>query len=292
MAALGGGERRPAVAEDETGVDRAERLRREIEGRQWYHTLELAPGVETPGWFDLREIVSRVPLPASLEGKRCLDVGTFDGFWAFEMERRGAEEVVAIDLNDPWRWDWPADTDPKTVEIMARRKREGAGFEVAREALGSSVERLELSVYDLDPSEVGQFDVVYLGSLLLHLKNPVVALERVRSVCTGTFVLCDAIDLPRTLLFPRLQMATLDGRGRPWWWKPNLAGLVRMVESAGFELIRPPARLRMTPGAGYPRPRPDPRLLLRRAGREQLMYAWRGDPHGAIAARPSTTHRP
>src|SRR2546423_3261813 len=75
--------------------------------RKWYHTLELAPGVLTPGWFDTRSIAHSIPFP-DLTGKRCLDVGTFDGFWAFEMERRGAAEVIAIDLIDPTQADWPA----------------------------------------------------------------------------------------------------------------------------------------------------------------------------------------
>ncbi len=56
----------------------------------WYHTQELAPGLVTPGMFDLRPYVERYGLPASMEGMRVLDVGTFEGFWAFEMERRGA----------------------------------------------------------------------------------------------------------------------------------------------------------------------------------------------------------
>ena len=43
-------------------------------------------------------MVERFGLPASLAGKTALDVGTADGFWAFEMERRGAARVVAIDL--------------------------------------------------------------------------------------------------------------------------------------------------------------------------------------------------
>ena len=70
----------------------------------WYHTIDLAPGVVTPGWFDLRPVVERMPWP-SVAGKRCLDVGTYDGFLAFEMERRGAAEVVAVDLDDHDQWD-------------------------------------------------------------------------------------------------------------------------------------------------------------------------------------------
>lgn len=73
----------------------------------WYHTMELPSGV-TPGTFDTLDEREHVPLPASLAGKRCLDVGTTDGFWAFEMERRGAAEVVAIDVDAADAMDWPA----------------------------------------------------------------------------------------------------------------------------------------------------------------------------------------
>jgi tRNA (mo5U34)-methyltransferase len=74
---------------------------------EWYHSIELAPGQVTPGWFDTRAAAAKVPLPERLDGKRCLDVGTWDGFWAFEMERRGADEVVALDIDDADGWDWP-----------------------------------------------------------------------------------------------------------------------------------------------------------------------------------------
>ncbi len=55
----------------------------------WYHTLEL-PGLTTHGTFDMRQYVPRYGLPASLEGKRVLEVGTWDGFWAFEFESAAA----------------------------------------------------------------------------------------------------------------------------------------------------------------------------------------------------------
>ena len=264
----------------------AAELREQVGDRQWYHTLELAPGVRTPGWFDLREIAAEI-LPPSLAGRRCLDVGTFDGFWAFEMERRGAAEVVAIDILDPTQWDWPANSTAEVMAALAERKRGGAGFELAHEALGSAVERRELSVYDLDPGLVGEFDFVYVGSLLLHLRDPVRALAAARSVCAGEAVLVDAIDLPRTLLHRRRPVATLDGQGRPWWWKPNLAALARLAEAAGFELVRPPRRLYMPLGDGHPRRLRSPRLLLSAAGREELINSWCGDPHGVIVARPA-----
>ena len=262
-------------------------LRREVEERQWYHTLELAPGVLTPGWFDTRQVAGELPIPASLDGLRCLDIGTFDGFWAFTMEGRGAREVVAVDLLDPRRFDWPVNSERATIAEIGKRKGQGEGFEIARRALGSRVQRMEMSVYDLDRKQVGGFDFIYLGSLLLHLRDPVRALERVRDVCDGSLLVVDSINLPLSLAAPRRPLASLDGLGRPWWWNPNLAGLERMVVAAGFRVLRPPRRVYIEPGAGQPLPAPHPRLLLRRRGREALLLGRRGSPHGAVLAAPA-----
>jgi tRNA (mo5U34)-methyltransferase len=262
-------------------------LRAQVAGRQWYHTLELAPGVVTPGWFDTRAVVPKLPLPDSLEGMRCLDIGTFDGFWAFEMERRGAAEVVATDLLDPEGWDWPAGSSPEVIRELGERKRGGDGFRLARETLGSRVELVERSVYDLDRDDLGEFDFAYLGSLLLHLRDPVRALERVREVVSGRLLVVDVYDPLMSLLFRRRPMATLDGRGRPWWWQSNVAGVVRMVEAAGFVLDGPPGRIRMPRGSGQPRPAPRPAALASRTGRRDLANAVLGDPHCVILARPS-----
>lgn len=251
----------------------------------WYHTLELAPGVVTPGWLDHRGILDRVPLPTSLEGKRCLDVGTFNGYWAFEMERRGGS-VTAIDVLDPAGWDWPVGRDEDTLNALAQRMAKGDGFEIAREALGSSVERRDRSIYDLDPAVDGSFDFVYVGSLLIHLQNPVRALERVRSVCSGTMVLVDGIDLPLSLRAPRTPVARLDGQGRPWWWYSNAACLGQIVTAAGFEILSGPQRLMVPVGRGWAIKRSNLRLARSREGRYRLLGAWWGDPHAVITAQP------
>jgi tRNA (mo5U34)-methyltransferase len=275
-------------AEDSSPAAR-EALADRVASISWYHSIELAPGLVTPGWFDHRPILGRIPLPASLAGRRCLDVGTFNGFWAFEMERRGASEVIGIDVLDPRHWDWPVGSEHATRAALAERMAGGDGFEIARAALGSSVRRIECSVYDLDEREVGRFDVVYLGSLLVHLRDPVRALERVRSVCDGMLVLVDGIDLPLSLRSPRLPLARIDGIGRPWWFSANAAGLARLVQAGGFDLLGPPRRLFVPPGPGWPLSRFNPRLLRSREGRFALTAAWLGDPHAAILARPRPT---
>ncbi len=230
-------------------------LAERVHAIEWYHSIELPGGVVTPGWFDTRKALDRVPLPRSLAGRRCLDVGTWDGFWAFEMERRGAASVTAIDLDDPERWDWPAPArGGSEVEVLRAVKGGNEGFAIAREALRSRVERVDRSVYEAE----GEYDFVFLGSLLLHLRDPVGALERLRDVCTGELLVADAVELLPSLIWRRTPVARLEGVERPWWWQPNRAALLRMVESAGFRPVRatrvyfvptgpahPPTRLRL-----------------------------------------------
>ena len=153
-----------------------EALEQEVRRFGWYHTLDLGQGVVTTGMFDHRPMVDQYLLPASLAGRRCLDVGTMDGFWAFEMERRGAAEVVALDLDDPEGLDWPIALRTTIVKTLDATK--GDRFALAAAALGSHVTRLESSVYDLGPDH-GEFDLVFCGDLLIHLKDPVTAVERI-----------------------------------------------------------------------------------------------------------------
>src|SRR5688500_19621934 len=115
-----------------------------VQRHSWYHTIDLGDGLVTPGWFDTRPTTSKVPIPASLAGKRCLDVGTWDGFWAFELEKRGADEVVAIDILDEERWDWPPETRLARLRddgaAVKEVKQGGGAFPLAPEIRGSDVE--------------------------------------------------------------------------------------------------------------------------------------------------------
>jgi tRNA (mo5U34)-methyltransferase len=199
----------------------------------WYHTLELGDGVETTAMFDHRPVLDRYPVPADLSGQRCLDVGTMDGFWAFEMERRGAASVTAIDLDDPNALDWPASLrggDTTLDDTKAER------FALAKRALGSSVERVTMSVYDLGP-DLGEFDFVFCGDLLIHLRDPVGAAERIRSVTGGSAVIANNIKKFR--FREDAPLAQLDGVDEFVWWYTNLAGLVRIVRAAGFARVEP-----------------------------------------------------
>jgi tRNA (mo5U34)-methyltransferase len=224
-------------------------LKAEVARYPWYHTLELADGVVTPGMFDHRGFEDRYGLPPDLAGQRCLDVGTMDGFWAFAMARRGAAEVVAVDLEDPEALDWPSSLRHRIVKTMDETKSDR--FELARSSLGFSVERRLCSVYRLDPAELGLFDFVFCGDMLAHLKDPATAVERIRGVCRGTAVITNPVK--EHFPYRRRALAQFDGIDEFEWWLPNRAALERLLRAAGFSRVEtgPPFSLSASGGGSW-----------------------------------------
>ena len=203
----------------------------EVRRFAWYHTLDLPRGIVTPGMFDTRPAAAKIGMPASLAGKRCLDVGTSDGFWAFEMEKRGASEVVALDLGN----DAQADVTVGGAQFLTgAASRQSQTFALAHRLLGSNVKWMDLSVYDASPEVLGRFDFVFASSLLMHLQDPVRALSAMHSVCDGELMSFEPISPTLTLLHPRLPAARFLGLARTDWWVPNIAAHRQWVQAGGF----------------------------------------------------------
>lgn len=251
---------------------------------RWYHAMRLPGGIVTPGDYDVEDAVGRIPFPKSLRGMRCLDVGTRDGFFAFEMERRGASEVVAIDLDDPGKLDFPHPLPVLDAAMRSGLDRRASAFHIAHEMLGSNVERRDLSVYDLTVAAVGQFDFAFVGTLLLHLRDPVGALMAIRRVLRGELLSNDPISLPMTLAHPRRPAVEVFMEGpRPFWWLPNLAARRRLVQAAGYRVTAAGRPYVLRYGEGSV-PRPSRRGLF---GLVERLSLRRGAPHAWILAEPA-----
>jgi len=254
----------------------------------WYHTIEVAPGLTTPGWFDLRPIVPKMPWP-DVTGKRCLDIGTYDGYLAFELERRGASEVVATDIADHRAWDWPVamrDGAPERLAELAGPEK-GSGFRIVKQLLGSAVEKVEINVYDLSPERVGSFDVVVCGSLMLHLRDPLRAIDAIRSVCSGVFLSAEAIDLTLTAMHPRRPVFAFDGISPlVQWATPNAAAHRQMIQASGFEVERSSRPYTIPFGVAHPA-RPTTLKHRRREMLQRALAGGTGVPHTALLARRS-----
>jgi tRNA (mo5U34)-methyltransferase len=171
------------------------------------------------------------------------------------MEKRGAQ-VVAIDVERIDAAEWPpihrdllkAQTDARDIEL-------GRGFRIAHHELGSAVERIVCDVMTLTPETIGgQVDLAFLGAVLVHLRDPVGALERIRLALNpgGTLVAVEAISMRHTTLHPRTPIARFDTIRAPFnWWLPNLRALHHFFWAAGYGpatrigFSRPPAKREM-----------------------------------------------
>jgi tRNA (mo5U34)-methyltransferase len=198
--------------------------------RYWFHKIELAPDLITPGWSDPKN--AKLPyfgLPARMQGMRVLDVGSCEGFFSFEAERRGAKEVIAID----------------PVPGSIRR------LTLCSNYLGSNVTGLACGVYELDPRTFGTFDMVFFFGVLYHLRHPLLALEKILSVCTGTLLMQTyslgeddpAVDkIPEVGNVPMAKFYPFGVRSGPnkemhdpsVFWVPNAEGAKAMLLSSGF----------------------------------------------------------
>jgi tRNA (mo5U34)-methyltransferase len=217
-------------------MDHAAKLAR-INSCRWYHSIEIEPGLVTPGMLSLdvlRRNLEYVGMPRRLDGLSVLDIGAWDGFYSFEAERRGAARVVAYDLTPPDHF----------------------AFAIARELIGSKVEYVRGSVYDLS-NEVagGPFDVVFFFGVLYHLRYPLLALDRIWPVCRqfllletncmddrliladGKAVRLQQIDrrLANVALYRFYRKDELMPGDFSNWFSPNKKAIEESLWSAGFK---------------------------------------------------------
>jgi len=199
----------------------------------WYHRIEIRPGIFTPGCNDPTKTLSLLDLPKDCEGRRVLDIGTRDGYFAFELERRGAD-VLAVDYCDA----------------------EETGFSVAAELLKSKVAYRRENIYHLTVEQYGTFDMVLFLGLLYHLPDPMRALCNVRSLCRNllyietlaidnAILLPDGSSIPLKALSPQLcdipLMQFYPGKvlnnDPSNYWGPNLKCLEAMLAENKFQVL-------------------------------------------------------
>ena len=205
----------------------------------WYHQIEFAPGLITPGRNDSATHLQRLDalgLPQDFSGLRVLDIGCADGFFSFVAEQRSAAEVVAVDYRQPTK----------------------SGFSVGKAIFGSRVEYHVENVYDLTPEKYGRFDVILFLGVLYHLRHPLLAFDRIRQMSKPNgllFVTSQIIDA--YVMMEDGAISTLDAlsprlAALPLWqffgenalrhdatnkWAPNMAALREIVQEAQFRIV-------------------------------------------------------
>ena len=234
----------------------------------WYHAVDLGDGLVTPGLYDFRGSLDRFAFPEEMSGLRVLDVGSATGFFTFEFARRGAR-VTSVELPSLESLDrFPGQTVEQSIdkiEHMLDPGREGTGpkkpaaeraaeyydllldgpFRFCRERLDVEVDRCYSSIYDLTPEKLGggDFDLVFIGDVLLHTLHPLQALAAVVPLCAGTLVLSQFV--PETA-DERPAMLYVGGADPAvdeisWWW-PNQACLEELLGKFGFREVKAAGR--------------------------------------------------
>jgi tRNA (mo5U34)-methyltransferase len=202
----------------------------------WFHNLVLDGIATAPDHF-LGDYPAQKfqrfadALPADLTGKSVLDVGCNAGFYAFEMKRRGAEHVVAID------------SDPRYL----------AQARLAADVLGHDIELHQLDVYRVGELRA-RFDLVIFMGVLYHLRHPLLALDLLHDHVVNDRLLFQSMlrgdpeVAPVEPDYPFSETAIFDRPGHPamyfveqryagdWtnWWIPNRAAIEAMLRSSGF----------------------------------------------------------
>jgi hypothetical protein len=184
----------------------------------FYHTMDLPGHGTIEGLFDLRGAVDEYLGGVDLRGKRVLELGTADGFLCFEMERRGAD-VVAYDLSEAQRWDFVPSTGRSAVDLMDEYQRNvrrlNDAFWLAHRLNDSRARVVYGSLYDV-PASIGPVDLTTFGCVLLHVRDPFLALARGSALARERVVVTEVLGgIPRRLMraFASAKMRELA----PWW---------------------------------------------------------------------------
>ena len=232
----------------------------DLEDCYFYHSVDL-PGLGVVrGKWDLRRRFDEYVGGVQFGGKRVLDLGTASGFLAFSMEQRGAD-VVAYDLSDDYAWDFVPFAGQDLRRVSEQHKlhirRLNNGFWYCHRALRSKVRLAHGSVYAI-PDALGEVDISTIGCMLLHLRDPFLALQQACRITRETMVVVErppnlqmviggalrALRLPTPAsLFPGkpylqfLPSARRRGPGDTWWRLPAKT-VVEFLAVLGFRRAR------------------------------------------------------
>ena len=195
-------------------------LQEKVKEIDWMHTIDLGNGIVTPGKWPVNPRIVAAFDQIDFRGKKVLDVGTCNGLWSFEAERRGASEIHSIDyLTLVNYWCTP-------------------GYKLAHEALKSkAIYNPDLSVYEVDALGSRDFDVVIFCGVYYHLKSPLLALAKLRKVLKtgGVIVIEGPVIVDERCYAQFLYRDAVPDRSN--WWVPTRRCLSEWIECSFFEEI-------------------------------------------------------
>jgi 2-polyprenyl-3-methyl-5-hydroxy-6-metoxy-1,4-benzoquinol methylase len=219
-----------------------------IEDCYFYHTIDIPNHGVVHGEWDLRGQETTYLGNVNFQGKRVLEIGTASGYLCFAMEKMGAD-VVAYDLSENQEWDIVPyaehDLTDYVIEHKKYLRRLNNGFWFAHKAFNSSAKVVYGTVYEI-PDSIGQFDICTFGSVLLHLRDPFLALQRVTDHVKETVIVTDVVPKFRGRLLSIAELFTGSRlirfipnakKRRPieTWWNLSPRLVLEFLRILGFD---------------------------------------------------------
>jgi hypothetical protein len=216
------------------GVYAVPRSVKDLSDCHFYQTIDV-PGYGTVnGEWDLRPGIADYVGHVEFAGKRVLEVGTASGFVCFYIESRGGS-VVAVDLSEREIWDIVPYAKEDLAAIAAQRRaharRINNSFWLCHEAFGSRARVIHSTAYQI-PDAIGPVDTALFACVLLHLRDPWLALQRAARLTSETMIVTElAPSDSRELAF--VPDASQNDSTQTWWrFSPEL--IVRYLNVLGF----------------------------------------------------------
>jgi len=192
---------------------------------EFYHSMDLPRVGSIAGYWDLRGRFADYTAHTPIEGRTFLDVGTATGFLSFEAEKCGAS-VTSFDADGPDRYQFVTGNHD---QAYFRRLRNGYAF--SHELLGSKANLVLGDIYSM-PQSVQPHDVVMVGQILVHLRDPLLALQRACEVSKDTLIITEGSFESES------PVSVFIGEKSPYSWWHLSTGLYRTyLDMLGFEII-------------------------------------------------------
>jgi SAM-dependent methyltransferase len=211
----------------------------------FYHTIAL-PGYGTiEGAWDHRDNLDAYLGHTDFSGKQVLDVGPANGFFSFEIEKRGAAKVTALDLGENADWDAVPHYGLKAEALKTNLRNnvrlcENA-FRFSHKVLKSQVHLAHGSVYDT-PKLVDAVDIALMGNILQHLRDPFRAIEQVAKVVRDRIIITESIWMDDPTFLNSLSMNLVPRANAPLvdhsWWHVSPALVIEILKILGFHDLK------------------------------------------------------
>jgi len=230
----------------------------------WYHTYRFDNGFEVGGDYDIGLNIDEYGFPRDMSGMKVLDIGSASGWFSLFFEQRGAE-VTSVDAASVLDLDRFGDYErrsepPRTPDAYGDDGRPlyfndvSRGLWIMRELLGSKIRLVNGTVYEVSPELLRgeSFDLVFMGAVLLHLRDPMGAIRAARSVCRGRMLATNWL-MPDANGYRIADLPCLGEQEFLAWWRPTRECYALWFKAAGFRHVDVERTVTLT--GGEPRQR-------------------------------------